>query len=102
MKGRPVRGLIGGLILGILLDIDLGLSGIVKLSSVVLTILPPALLVVGFLLGLWAPIGRSATPTTTPPPPEPATVPASPPPEPIGPEAAAAEPPPSTEDTPPI
>ena len=94
--------MIGGLILGILLDLDLALSGVVKFSSVVLTILPPALLVIGLLLGLWAPIGRSTTPTTPPLPLEPATVPASPPPEPIGPEAAAAEPPPNTEDTPPI
>lgn len=59
MKGRPVRGLIGGFLLGIFLDIDLAFGGVVKLNSVVLTILPIALLVVGLLLGLWAPIGRS-------------------------------------------
>ena len=60
MKGRPVRGLIGGFLLGIFLDIDLVFGGVVKLNSVVLTILPIALLVVGLLLGLWAPIGRSS------------------------------------------
>ncbi len=60
MKGRPVRGLIGGFLLGIFLDIDLVFGGVVKLNSVVLTILPIALLVVGLLLGLWAPLGRSS------------------------------------------
>jgi hypothetical protein len=104
MKGRPVRGLFGGLILGILVDIDLVFGGVVKLSSVLLTILPLALLVIGLLLGLWAPLGRSGAsgaPSASPPP-MPATVPASPPPAPMGPEAAAAEPPSSTEDTAPI
>jgi hypothetical protein len=67
MKGRPVRGLIGGFLLGIFLDIDLVFGGVVKLNSVVLTILPIALLVVGLLLGLWAPLGRTS--------PEPAPVP---------------------------
>jgi hypothetical protein len=58
-RGRPVRGVIGGLLLGIFLDIDLAFGGVVKLNSVVLTILPIALLVLGLALGLWAPIGRS-------------------------------------------
>ena len=101
MTGRPVRGFIGGLLLGLLVDIDLVFGGVVKLSSVLLTILPLALLVVGFLLGLWAPVGRSGASTAPPPPPVPATVPASPPPAPVSPEAAAAEPP-ASEDTPPI
>ena len=59
MKGRPVRGLIGGFLLGIFVDIDLVFGGVVKLNSVVLTILPIALLVVGLLLGLWAPVGAA-------------------------------------------
>jgi hypothetical protein len=59
VKGRPLRGLIGGLLLGIFVDVDLVFGGVVKLESVVLTILPIALLVVGLLLGLWAPVGRS-------------------------------------------
>lgn len=65
MKGRPVRGLIGGLLLGIFLDIDLVFGGVIKLESVVLTILPIALAVVGLLLGLWAPLGRSRITTPT-------------------------------------
>jgi hypothetical protein len=102
MKGHPVRGLIGGLLLGIFLDFDLALGGIVKLSSVVLTILPIALLVVGLLLGLWAPIGRSETvraiPASGPAPPTVTTVRTSTPPDPPPPAPAA----PPTEDTPPI
>jgi hypothetical protein len=109
MKGRPVRGLIGGLLLGIFVDIDLALSGVVKLESVVLTIVPIALLVVGLLLGLWAPIGRSETvraiPASGPAPPTVTTVRTSTPPEP---QPPAPDPPPPTpaapptEDTPPI
>ena len=102
MKGRPVRGLIGGLLLGIFVDIDLAFGGVVKLSSVVLTIVPIALLVVGLLLGLWAPIGRSETvhaiPASGPAPPTVTTVRTSTPPEPPPPAPAA----PPTEDTPPI
>ena len=102
MKGRPVRGFIGGLLLGILLDIDLALTGAVKVDSVVLTIVPIVLLVVGFLLGLWAPFGRSekmvAIPASGPAPPTVTTVRTSPPPDPQPPPPA----PPPTEDTPPI
>lgn len=102
MKGRPVRGLIGGLLLGIFLAADLALSGVVKFDSVVLTIVPIAALVVGWLLGLWAPFGRSekmqAIPASGPAPPTVTTVRTSPPPDPEPPTAG----PPPTEDTPPI
>jgi hypothetical protein len=79
-RGRPVRGLVGGFLLGLCVDLDLAFSGAVKLNSVVLTIVPLALLVLGLLLGLWAPVGRSrggslpnaataaAVPGTPPPP----------------------------------
>ena len=43
MTGRPIRGLIGGFLLGIFVDVDLVFGGVVKLESVVLTILPIAL-----------------------------------------------------------
>ena len=66
MRGRPVRGFFGGFLLGICVDLDLAFSGAVKLNSVVLTIVPIALTVVGLLLGLWAPLGRSrGAPTPT-------------------------------------
>ena len=117
MKGRPVRGFFAGLLLGIFVDIDLVFGGVVKLSSVVLTILPIALIVVGLLLGIWAPVGRSRGPALAsssgpiPPsaPPTVTTVPAStPPPTTTPPDPAPpaspppASPPPPTEDTPPI
>jgi hypothetical protein len=69
-RGRPIRGLFGGLFLGICIDLDLVFAGVVKLESSLLTILPAALLVIFFLLGLWAPIGRqhraAAPPLPTP------------------------------------
>jgi len=58
-RGRPLRGLFGGFLLGICVDLDLIFGGVVKLDSTLLTILPVALLVLGLLLGLWAPLGRS-------------------------------------------
>jgi hypothetical protein len=102
MTGRPIRGLIGGFLLGIFVDVDLVFGGVVKLESVVLTILPIALLVVGFVLGLWAPFGRSevvrAIPPSGPAPPTVTTVRSSPPPDAQPPAPA----PPPAEDTPPI
>ena len=102
-RGRPVRGLIGGLLLGIFLDFDLALAGTVKLDSVVLTILPPALLVVGLLLGIWAPLGRTpqaagAPAAPLPPPvawPESAPVEGSAAPAPEGQPPATSAPPPA-------
>lgn len=111
MKGRPIRGLVGGFLLGIFVDGDLAGSGVVKLESVLLTILPLALLVVGLGLGLWAPIGRWRLVETRPtrpsvpktfgeasaPIPPPAAEPPAPPAQP-----SPAQPSPPTEDTPPI
>jgi hypothetical protein len=65
-RGRPIRGFFGGLFLGICLDLDLVLGGAVKLESSLLTILPAALIVIFFLLGLWAPIGRRHQPAAKP------------------------------------
>ena len=58
MKGHPIRGFIAGLLLGIVIDLDLFLGGVVKSDSSALTIVPIVCIVVAFLLGLWAPIGR--------------------------------------------
>jgi hypothetical protein len=121
MRGRPLRGFFGGLFLGIFVDVDLVFGGVVKLSSVLLTILPIALLVIGLLLGIWSPVGRSRLPTmamtsgSIPPaaPPTVTTIPASSspssatPPGPVPPPTpppAAAPPPavPPPEETPPI
>jgi hypothetical protein len=58
-RGRPIRGIFAGFLLGICIDLDLIFGGAVRLDSSLLTILPLVLAVVGFALGLWAPIGRS-------------------------------------------
>jgi hypothetical protein len=58
MKGHPIRGFFAGLFLGIVLDLDLALGGIVRLDSGTLTVVLVVCIVVCFLLGLWAPIGR--------------------------------------------
>jgi hypothetical protein len=58
MKGHPIRGFLAGLLLGIVLDLDLFLGGVVKSDSTTLTIVPIVCIVGAFLLGLWAPIGR--------------------------------------------
>jgi hypothetical protein len=58
-RGRPIRGLFGGFLLGICIDLDLIFGGVVTMDSPVLTILPLVLTVVGFGLGLWAPLGRT-------------------------------------------
>ena len=76
MKGHPIRGFFAGLLLGICLDLDLALGGVVKLDSSALWIVLVVSIVVCFLLGLWAPIGRysrkkpvvRATPAPLPPP----------------------------------
>lgn len=108
MKGRPIRGLIGGFILGIFVDIDLVFGGVVKLESVVLTILPIALLVIGLGLGLWAPVGRWRLQKREPLPPSvpekfaDAATPAEAPPMPEEPTPPPPPPPAFPEDTPPI
>jgi hypothetical protein len=65
-RGRPIRGLFGGFLLGICIDLDLVFSGAVKLQSTLLTVLPLALLVLFLILGIWAPIGRRRLPALTP------------------------------------
>ncbi len=57
-RGRPVRGAISGLFTGLFLAVDLAYLGALKTDSVVLTILPIAGLVLGLVLGWWAPVGR--------------------------------------------
>jgi hypothetical protein len=103
-RGRPIRGIFGGFLLGICVDLDLIFGGVVKLDSALLTILPVALLVVGFALGMWAPIGRTRgtreTPATghlLPPPvawPESAPIEGSTPPLPFGSNLGGETPPP--------
>jgi hypothetical protein len=58
MKGHPIRGFFAGLLLGICLDLDLALGGVVKLDRAALSIVLVVSIVVCFILGFWAPIGR--------------------------------------------
>jgi hypothetical protein len=58
-RGRPILGLISGLLLGIFLAVDLLLAGVVPLDSVALYIIPAAGLVGGLALGWWAPVRLS-------------------------------------------
>jgi hypothetical protein len=97
-KGHPVRGAIFGFLSGVFLAIDIALVGAVQTDSVVLSILPVAGLVIGLLLGIWAPFGRAPAPATVGAPPDvseftgtPATMPPVPSGEPV--------PPPSTPPT---
>ena len=58
-QGRPVLGAINGFFLGLFVAVDLLLFGVVQLDSVLLAILPLAGIVVGVVLGFWAPLARS-------------------------------------------
>lgn len=55
-RGRPVLGAITGLFFGLFLGFDLLLLGKVPLESPALVVLPIAFLVIGFLLGMLAPL----------------------------------------------
>ena len=57
--GHPVWGGINGLFLGLFVALDLLFFGVVRLDSVVITILPIVGIVVGVALGYWAPLGRA-------------------------------------------
>ncbi len=64
MHGRRILGSISGFFAGLFIGLDLLFFGIVRLDSVVLTVLPLVGLVSGFALATWAPRGRgSDTPT---------------------------------------
>jgi hypothetical protein len=65
MKGHPIRGFFAGLLLGIVLDLDLFLGGVVKSDAAALVIVPVVCIILAFLLGLWAPIGRRRKPKET-------------------------------------
>jgi hypothetical protein len=58
-RGRPVLGAVNGFFLGLFLALDLLFFGVVRLDSVLITILPIAGIVVGIVLGFWGPLGRS-------------------------------------------
>lgn len=57
-KGRPVLGTLAGLLFGAGLAVELLVLGIVPLDSAVVTVVPFAGMVVGAMIGLWAPFRR--------------------------------------------
>ena len=61
-RTHPVLGGFAGFLLGLSLDITLLVFTVVRLDSILLVILPVALLLLGILWGMWAPFGRSAAP----------------------------------------
>jgi hypothetical protein len=71
-RGRPVLGAIAGLFFGLFLALDLLLFKVVASDSPLIMVLPVLFLVVGIVLGLMAPLGRSrvAGPAVEAPPPE--------------------------------
>jgi hypothetical protein len=66
-KGRPVRGALSGFFAGLFIAVDLMFMGAIQTDSILVTVLPIAGFVVGLLLGLWAPFGRTAAPVGGPP-----------------------------------
>lgn len=65
--GRPVVGAIAGFFFGLFAAIALVGAGVLALNSVLVTLLPILLLVLGIAWGLWAPLGhrRGEAPTET-------------------------------------
>ena len=62
-RGRPVLGLLSGVVAGVALGVVLLVFGVLALDSSVLVVLPIAGLVLGLALGLLGPFGsRSPQP----------------------------------------
>ncbi len=76
-RGRPILGAIAGFFFGLFVALDLLFFDVIPLDSAVLTIAPVVGLVLGIILGLWAPLG----PKSVGPPPKPDS-PFKPPPRP--------------------
>jgi hypothetical protein len=57
-RGRPILGAIAGLFLGALVAADLALFGVRPLDEIAVYGFPIAGLLLGLLIGLWAPLGR--------------------------------------------
>lgn len=58
MKGRPVLGIISGLLFGLFVALLLQQFAIAPLTTLTLIGLPVAGVVVGIALSAWAPLGR--------------------------------------------
>jgi hypothetical protein len=60
-RGHPILGGVAGLLFGVFLDLFLVTATVVSLDSILLTILPIALLVLGVVWGTMAPLGRRSS-----------------------------------------
>ncbi len=58
MKGRPVLGVVGGLLFGLGMTIVLQQAGIYPLKAASVFGLPALGIVLGLVLAAWAPLGR--------------------------------------------
>ena len=64
MRGRPVLGAISGLFLGLTVGLDLVMFKVLTLGTISIIVAPAAGFVLGIILGVAAPFGRSkAAPT---------------------------------------
>jgi hypothetical protein len=61
MRGRPVLGAFSGFFFGLFLGLDLLFFGVIRLDSVLITILPILGLIAGIALARWAPLGRGTS-----------------------------------------
>lgn len=60
MKGRPVLGVLGGLLFGLGLAVFLQQAGVVGLVPLTLYGLPVVGVVIGLILAGWAPLGKGS------------------------------------------
>ena len=62
-RGRPIRGAVAGLFLGIFVSLDLVIFGVAALDSDVLVLFPVLGLAAGVALGVMAPLRRRSAKT---------------------------------------
>ena len=60
MKGRPILGVISGLLFGLFAGISLFMYGAIPLHSPLLWILPLAGIGLGLVMAAWAPFGSAS------------------------------------------
>ncbi|HEX9773985.1 MAG TPA: hypothetical protein VGB83_00175 [Actinomycetota bacterium] len=79
MRGHPVRGAIAGLFFGLFLGLELMMFKVLTLGRTSTVFLPLLFMVLGIVIGLWAPLGRRRTAAAPLPPPPAPPPPAAPP-----------------------
>ena len=105
-RGRPILGLLTGLLFGLFASLTLIMEGLLPLNNTMLAIYPVAGLILGLILGLWGPFGRKrlappVEPLPVAPMPSAATPPPMTPPAEPTPAPSEVAPPPPPETPPP-